>query len=89
MESSHCYNAYFHGSAAALPQKVQGLGQFSPNPCTGTKPMDLESLGFQGFRLCSVRMIIMSAEETALRFIRAAAAQCREETIFPFCLHSG
>ena len=26
--------------------------------------------------------IIMFAEETALRFLRAAAAQCREETIF-------
>ena len=59
MESSHCYNAYFHGSAAALPQKVQGFGQFSVQiPCAGTKPMDLEGFCFQGLRLWSVRFII-------------------------------
>ena len=36
--------------------------------------MNLESLGFQGLRLCSLRIIIMSTEETALRFLRAAVA---------------
>ena len=28
MESNHCYNVYFHGSAAALPRKAQSFGQF-------------------------------------------------------------
>ena len=30
MEFSHCCNAYFHWSVAALPWKTQGFGQFRP-----------------------------------------------------------
>ena len=30
MEFSHCCHADFRGSAAALPWKVQGFGQFRP-----------------------------------------------------------
>ena len=43
-------------------------------PCTGTKPMDLESLGFQGLRLCSLRIMIVPGKETAAAFPFPAAA---------------
>ena len=58
MEFSHCFNPYFHGSAAALPWKVQGFGQSRPKTLHLNKAGNLESLGFQGFRLCSVRIKI-------------------------------
>ena len=32
------------------------LDNLVQKPCTWTKPMSLQSLGFQGFRLCSVRI---------------------------------
>ena len=58
MEFSHCFNPYFRGSAAALPWKVQGFGQSRPKTLHLNKAGNLESLGFQGFRLCSVRIKI-------------------------------
>ena len=52
MESSHCRHADFHESAAALPRKAQGFGQFSvqnlaPDQSQGTlKALAFKACGF-------------------------------------------
>ena len=52
MESGHCRHADFHESAAALPRKVQGFGQFSvqtlaPDQSQGTlKALAFKACGF-------------------------------------------
>ena len=58
MEFSHCYNAYFHWCMKMHQWKAQGFWENCPKPLRLNKAETLESLGVQGVRLCSVRIII-------------------------------
>ena len=58
MEFSHCFNAPSTGAPRRSRGRCKGFGQFRPKTLHLNKAGNLESQGFQGFRLCSVRIKI-------------------------------
>ena len=47
MEFSHGFNAYFHGSAAALPWKVDGFGTVSSKNLTLVQSLTMKAKAFK------------------------------------------